>query len=321
MEHPLCKHNQEGYCKFGEACTKYHENEICRNERCCTNACRKRHPRRCRYFRENGICKFGQGCAYVHSQTAKKTEIDTLNKEMNNMKAEIDVLKNTVRSLADIKKEGKVVMKVINDLKKNITDIKEENRMICEKIKQLEEGLDDDDSEEELEGHEMNKCPNTEMANEIAVENEDESELHLFQIEVVDGDMVWACNLCDMGLDSSIEMQEHMKSEHDRAVNIDSLNKDASMYDCTNEDVDNEKDIAERISDSEVEEDDGMFTCKLCQEKLDGNGASKEHYIKEHKKDIDHTKLETKCKYSFCMDIEQDRCSQFCNYYQNMLDL
>ena len=32
--------------------------------------------------------------------------------------------------------------------------------------------------------------------------------------------MVWACNLCDMGLDSSIEMQEHMQSYHDRAVNI-----------------------------------------------------------------------------------------------------
>jgi hypothetical protein len=106
------------------------------------------------------------------------------------------------------------------------------------------------------------------MANEIVVESEDESELDLFQIEVVNGDMVWACNLCDMGLDSSIEMQEHMKSEHDRAVNIDSFNKDASMYECTNEGVDNEKDITYKTSDTEVEEDDGMFTCKLCQENL-----------------------------------------------------
>jgi hypothetical protein len=240
---------------------------------------------------------------------------------MKNMKAEIDVLKNVVRSLADIKKEGKVVMKVKNDLKKNISDIKEENRMICEKIKQLEEVLDDDDSEEELEGKEIIKCPNSEMANEIAVESEDESELDLFQIEVVNGDIVWACNLCDLGLDSSIEMQQHMKSEHDRAVNIDSFNIDASMYKCTNEGVDNEKDNTEETSDNEVEEDDGMFTCKLCQEKLDGNGASKEHYIKEHKKEINYTKLGNKCEYSFCMDIEQDRCSQFCNYYQNMLDL
>ena len=185
----------------------------------------------------------------------------------------------------------------------------------------MEEELEYDDSEAELEGQEMNKFQNAEMANEIEVESEDESELDLFQIEVVNGDMVWACNLCDMGLDSSIEMQEHMKSEHDRAVNIDSLNKDTSMYECTNEDVNNEKYNAERTSDTEVEEDDGMFTCKLCKEKLDGNGASKEHYIKEHKKDINHTKLGNKCEYSFCMDIEKDRCSQFCNYYKNMLDL
>ena len=103
------------------------------------------------------------------------------------------------------------------------------NLITCVRIKQLEEELDDDDSEDELEGQQMNKCPDTEMANEIVVESEDESEWDLFQIEVVNGDMVWACNLCDMGLDSSIEMQEHMKSENDRAVNIDSFNKDASM--------------------------------------------------------------------------------------------
>ena len=32
MEQPVCKHNQRGFCKFGEECTKYHENEICRDE-------------------------------------------------------------------------------------------------------------------------------------------------------------------------------------------------------------------------------------------------------------------------------------------------
>ena len=142
MEQPVCKHNQKGFCKFGEECTKYHENEICRDERCCSNSCRKRHPRSCKYFRENGVCKFGQGCAYLHSETVKKTEIDILNKEMNNMKVEIDVLTNIVRSLADVKKEGKVIMKMVNDLKKNITNIKEDNRIICQKIKLLEEDFD-----------------------------------------------------------------------------------------------------------------------------------------------------------------------------------
>ena len=45
---------------------------------------------------------------------------------------------------------------------------------------------------------------------------------------MIDGDIVWACNLCDQGVDSSLVMKEHMKNEHDRVVNIDTLNNDAS---------------------------------------------------------------------------------------------
>ena len=42
-------------------------------------------------------------------------------------------------------------------------------------------------------------------------------------------------------VDSSIDMTDHMKSEHDRAVNIDSLNRDASRNECIIEDEGNEK--------------------------------------------------------------------------------
>ena len=72
---------------------------------------------------------------------------------------------------------------------------------------------------------------------------------------------------------------------------------------------------------SEVKEDNAKFTCTLCLDRLDGNQESKEHYIKEHKKDIKYTKPGNKFEFIFCMDIEEDRCSQFCNYYENMLEL
>ena len=61
-------------------------------------------------------------------------------------------------------------------------------------------------------------------------------------------------------MNNSEEMQEHMKSEHNRVVNIDSLNKDALGYDDTNDDRDNEKENTKRKSETEVEEDEGMFT-------------------------------------------------------------
>ena len=107
----------------------------------------------------------------------------------------------------------------------------------------------------------MYRSQAAELANEI--ENEDESEWDLFQIEVIDGDTVWACNLCDQGVDSSLVMKEHMQSEHDRVVNIDTLNNDASSNECNIEDEGNEKGNTERTNETEVEENNKMFTCQL----------------------------------------------------------
>ena len=64
-----------------------------------------------------------------------------------------------------------------------------------------------------------------------------------------------------------------------------------------------------------------MFSFRLCLERLDGNNESQKHYIKEHKLDFSKTKNCNKCEFVFCMDIEVDECSQFCNYYKYMLDL
>ena len=76
-----------------------------------------------------------------------------------------------------------------------------------------------------------------------------------------------------------------------------------------------------RNNENEIQQEDGKFTCTLCYERLDGNHESKKHFIKEHKKDMKQTITGDKCEYVFCMDIELDKCSQFCNYYKNMLDL
>ena len=92
-------------------------------------------------------------------------------------------------------------------------------------------------------------------------------------------------------------MKEHMKSELDKAVNIDSLNKNASRNECTIENEGNEKENTERTSETEVEEDNGMFTYKLCKDKLNGNGASKYQYIKKHKKVIKGNRNSAELRY------------------------
>ena len=71
-----------------------------------------------------------------------------------------------------------------------------------------------------------------------------------------------------------------------------------------------------RNNENEIQQEDGKFTCTLCYERLDGNHESKKHFIKEHKKDMKQTITGNKCEYVFCMDIELNKCSQFCNYYK-----
>ena len=127
MEEEICKYNQKGYCKYGSECHKYHRNEICKVQNCSSKSCRERHPTFCRYFKENGICKFGLGCAYVHVKMVNTDEVNVLTVEIKNMKTEMDSLKSTVNSLVDIKKEGKVITKMIDSLHEAIKDIKQQN--------------------------------------------------------------------------------------------------------------------------------------------------------------------------------------------------
>ena len=71
---------------------------------------------------------------------------------MENIKAEIDVLKNTLTSLTDIRKEGKVMKNMIRNLTDDIENIKGENDKIYQKIKALEMEFDESSSEDSGSG-------------------------------------------------------------------------------------------------------------------------------------------------------------------------
>ena len=59
----------------------------------------------------------------------------------------------------------------------------------------------------------VGKSQNVEVTVEIEVVEEDYSQDH--------GYMVWACNLFDHGFNSSKEMQNHIRTEHNKVVNIE----------------------------------------------------------------------------------------------------
>ena len=76
-----------------------------------------------------------------------KKEMNELNDELKNIKAEIVVLNDTVNSLTDIRKEGKVIKNMIRNLTDHIENIKVENDKIYQKKKAQETEFDESSSE------------------------------------------------------------------------------------------------------------------------------------------------------------------------------
>ena len=71
----ICKHNQRGFCKFGDRCRNRHRNEICGSEYCVIENCELRHPLKCRFFILNASCKFLENCAYTHEESEEKSNV------------------------------------------------------------------------------------------------------------------------------------------------------------------------------------------------------------------------------------------------------
>ena len=87
---------------------------------------------------------------------------------------------------------------------------------------ETDDNYDTDETETNYEGKNKEVDYTTENENkEKDYENEDGGDCHLFQIEMVNGNVVWACNMCEYGFDSSNEMQTHMKSSPNKVINIE----------------------------------------------------------------------------------------------------
>ena len=116
MEQNVCKFNQMGYCKFGNECHKYREEKVCKIRNCDPRKCRNHHPKECKYYAQNRFCKFGTDCRFTHHDHVKSGEFGSAFEDIRNLKAKVDYLKNTVKSLIDIRHEGKEMKKIIENL-------------------------------------------------------------------------------------------------------------------------------------------------------------------------------------------------------------
>ena len=81
----LCRYNKFGYCKFVK---KYHfrrYNTVCKESNCKISEFEKRHPKSCKYKRDNGRCKFTP-CAYDHE---KQMDISKNSKKFSILKIKL----------------------------------------------------------------------------------------------------------------------------------------------------------------------------------------------------------------------------------------
>merc|ERR1712240_341975 len=171
-----CLYNNTGYCKFKDHCRYKHYKTICEKSICRDIECKKRHPRTCRYGKN---CKFNtqNACAYKHEinnlsdneETKKLTEkIETIEEEVNSMKAEISQLKDVVkvresqlrensREISELKNKIKLLECKNETLKTQIQEKKTENKKMKtlltakdERIKFLETKIEDIENEKNV---------------------------------------------------------------------------------------------------------------------------------------------------------------------------
>ena len=132
----ICKHNQKGFCKFGDHCRNRHVKEICGSDHCRIEICELRHPLKCRFFSLNGECKFEEHCAYLHQESEAKIRVNHLERKLAVTEAKVEELE---RALEEIK--TKLVFSATHHL----------NDKPCEPSEQpddyLEESGKDDSSE------------------------------------------------------------------------------------------------------------------------------------------------------------------------------
>ena len=221
-ENKPCRYHSRGFCIRGLSCKFYHSSLDCRQHmekgKCTLSECNERHREDCLFYKRKGGCTRSNYCSFLHRTNDKIIEEPDVNnktntKDLENIKQLEIVIKDMKIELQARDKDIIVKMKEIDVLKR---EVKEKEAEIGEKehiIKKLEEedSFSQDSDNVEEDQAKRNGC------NESS-ESESEEELDLFQLEVVSGEEVYICNLCDEGLDSEAEIREHMRQKHKKVL-------------------------------------------------------------------------------------------------------
>lgn len=98
-----------------------------------------------------GHCRLGITCAYKHRMRSNSDQENT-HEDIKNIRAELDVLKQTVKALFLSNEQGTLLQNHIKNIKEEVKALIGTNKRTADKIRQLEDECNYD-TEEELEIH------------------------------------------------------------------------------------------------------------------------------------------------------------------------
>ena len=195
-----CKWWNRGYCREGERCLYDHSVGDCEehylNGVCNSQACHLRHRRACKYWKSDKGCFRGNVCEYLHSKLDNfENSEDILQEEVKLLKLEIEKLR--------VENESKEyrLRNLDNDYEHDSDITDEENK---------EYNNEDDGNMEDIFRNNMQEY----LKNGL----EDEDLNEWFQTEIVEGETLFVCNLCDHGFEEIDKLKKHMICRHKESI-------------------------------------------------------------------------------------------------------
>ena len=244
----------------------------------------------------------------------KREEFESTIEDMKSIKAELDVLKNTVKTLTFIKQEGKVLKKYIDNLKEEVKQLMTENTKAAQKIRNLEEEVESN-SDDSSEDDETATLTRKSVVTQIKT-NTFESANALIK-----------CEKCGYSCKNEITFRKHMTTKHPALPevpdNFEDIEKNTNEinYEAQLEDID-------ECFQIEIFNGEQVFACNICDEGFDNDDEIRKHISNNHKETVrilsseqeyetyeeDKEDMETVCEEDICLDKGNGKCGNICKY-------
>ena len=294
----VCKYNQNGFCKFGEKCRKRHESETCKyKNQCHHKECTKRHPKMCRNFVKYGNCRWNSDCAYKHETKRIPTHVEELEKEIEHMKKEINLLRENMieimKHLDSVEPRTAVQHQEVNEnqLRCNKCDCMCKKEITLQKHTHTNHACAGEEAENQ-------QCKEKEIIKDVSVE-EDMNKLWHNSLKLKVNDFptsdankskasvegLRSCDFCDYKCKRVATLEKHKNTKHNQEKevckqckklfnsSIELLKHTAKMHHIE-EVIDKEKyDQIKADEDIETEKDEGNddSKCSVCGEELNSS--------------------------------------------------